>query len=67
MDPQLKHRKSMQSVPTFADDHDFSESYVWTLIRNKRLRAVKVGRSTRITAEDAAAFRAGLTAIGEAA
>lgn len=67
MTPQGMSPKSMQSVRAFAADNDFSESMAWKLIREKRVRAVKVGRSTRITAEDAAAFRAGLSAIGEAA
>lgn len=43
------------------------ESTIWKAVRERRLRALKMGRSTRILRVDADAFVAGLPAIGEAA
>ncbi len=59
-------RRAM-SVRTVAQTIDAGESTVWKLIKQKRLRAVKMGRSTRVLPEALDAFIAGLPSIGEAA
>jgi len=43
------------------------ESTIWKAVRERRLRALKMGRSTRILRTDADAFISSLPAIGEAA
>lgn len=58
---------AMMSVRDFAIYINAGESTAWKLIRENRVRAVKVGRSTRITRADADAFIAGLSEIGKAA
>lgn len=43
------------------------ESTIWKAVRERRLRALKMGRSTRILRKDADAFISSLPALGEAA
>lgn len=43
------------------------ESTIWKAVRQRRLRALKMGRSTRILRTDADAFILSLPAVGEAA
>lgn len=43
------------------------ESTIWKAVRERRLRAVKMGRSTRILRTDADAFISTLPVLGEAA
>ncbi|QIG48805.1 excisionase family DNA-binding protein [Nordella sp. HKS 07] len=43
------------------------ESTIWKAIRERRLRALKMGRSTRILRVDADAFISSLPVLGEAA
>jgi excisionase family DNA binding protein len=43
------------------------ESTIWKAIRERRLRAIKMGRSTRVIRSDADAFVANLPVIGEVA
>lgn len=59
-------RRAM-SVRTVAQTIDAGESTVWKLIKEKRLRAVKMGRSTRVLPQALDEFIAGLPEIGEAA
>lgn len=44
--------RSARSVRRFAKDADLGESTVWKAIRERRLRAKKVGRRTIILDED---------------
>ena len=46
--------KNLLTIPEFCRDHGVSRSFAYKLLRNGDLKAVKVGRLTRIRAEDAA-------------
>lgn len=59
--------EGMKSIDRFCEVHELSRSSVYRLIREQRLRAVKVGGCTRITPQDEAAFLASLPAMVVAA
>ena len=54
------------SPKAFADRHGFSRSFVYALIGRGELRAVKVGKATRITRDDEEAWLQSLPRIGDA-
>jgi hypothetical protein len=54
--------RGLSSVEKFADRNDIARTRAFEEIKHGRLRAVKVGRLTRITPEDEAAWRAALPA-----
>jgi excisionase family DNA binding protein len=60
-------QSAAMSVRDFAALINAGESTAWKLIRERRVRAVKLGRSTRILRSDADAFIAGLPTVGQAA
>jgi hypothetical protein len=43
-------------LPKWAKDHGLSTSYVYLLVQQGKLRAIKIGRATVITNRDGAAF-----------
>jgi hypothetical protein len=51
------HVKPVYSIPEFCRDFGVGRSSAYVEIRAKRLRAFKVGASTRIAGEDALAWR----------
>jgi excisionase family DNA binding protein len=52
------------SILDFCDENQVSRSKTFDMIRRKILKAVKVGRMTRIRREDAEAWRAALPPAG---
>jgi excisionase family DNA binding protein len=54
------------SIPDFCRENKVSRSKTFDMIRRKILKAVKVGRMTRVRREDAAAWRAALPPAGGA-
>lgn len=62
-----KSEPEAMTVRNFAALIGAGESTAWKLISQKRVRAVKIGRSTRVLRSDAASFLASLPTIGEAA
>jgi excisionase family DNA binding protein len=67
MNPHPLPQPATLSVREAAIYFNAGESTVWRAIRERRLRAIKMGRSTRILRADADAFIAALPVIGEAA
>lgn len=59
--------EGLKSIDRFCESHDLSRSSVYRLIREKKLRAVKVNGSTRITPQDEARFIANLPEMGAVA
>lgn len=49
-------KPAAMTVPRTADYLDMGESTIWKLIRNKKLRAIRIGRSTRVAVADADAL-----------
>jgi hypothetical protein len=52
--------KPAKSIARFAEDWEFGKPKVYELIAGGQLRAVKIGKATRILAEDERAFAAAL-------
>jgi hypothetical protein len=52
--------EGLKSIDRFCEAHELSRSSVYRLIRERKLRAVKVNGCTRITPQDEARFLANL-------
>lgn len=59
--------EGMKSIDRFCEVHELSRSTAYRLIRERKLRAVKVNGCTRITPNDEAAFLANLPELVAAA
>jgi len=60
-------QQSNFTVRTLARAESVSVPTIWREIAAGRLTAIKIGRLTRITPEDHAKWKAGLTRVGRAA
>jgi len=57
----------MMGIQEFCDRHQISKNTAYREITLGRLKAVKIGRRTGITIEDAAVWRASLPALAQEA
>jgi excisionase family DNA binding protein len=58
--PATTSAKPAKSIAQFAKDWGFGRPKIYELIAAKQLRAVKIGKATRILASDEVAFAAAL-------
>ena len=61
----MSTRRAAQSIDEFSKDHGIGRSTTYREIKEGRLRILKVGRRTLITAEAGAAWRDQMARIGE--
>jgi len=54
--------KPLLTIPEFCREYSVSRSLLYRMLRDERIRAVKVGRLTRIRRGDAEAWARGLIA-----